>query len=264
MSAGAPRAGRTALVTGAGKRLGRAMALAFAERGYGVAAHYNGSRDGAEEAVAEIEARGGRARAIGADLSDPHLAAGLVDEVVGALGPPSLLVNSASFYDADDLATMTRDSWRALIDVNLSSPVALMSAFAKVWAESADGPPAGANVVNMLDVQLRAPSPQFFSYFCAKAGLEAATRLAAMELAPRIRVNAIAPGLVLPSWGQTPTEFEARQALTPMGAGLGAADIVQAALYLDAASQVTGHVLPVDGGQGLLGFGNAEMSRAHT
>lgn len=247
---------RTALVTGAGQRLGKAMAQAFAADGYAVGVHYNSSRAPAEAVVAEIAAQGGRAAAIECDLSDPTAAGALVEAAVAALGPVDLLVNSASFYGADTLATLDAASWRRLTDVNLAAPVMLMQAFARQF-DAADR--ATGAIVNMLDVQLAAPSPAYFSYFCAKAGLEMATRLAALELAPRIRVNGIAPGLVLPSGGQTEAEFAARQALTPMGAGLSADDIVEAARYLASARQVTGRVLAVDGGQALMGFGNAAI-----
>ncbi len=247
---------RAALVTGAGQRLGKAIALALAEDGYAVAVHYNTSRAPAEKVVEAIEAAGGKAAAIGRDLSDPFEAGALVDAAATALGPLSLLVNSASYYDSDTLATITEESWRKLTDVNLAAPVTLMQAFARQF--DAAGLASGA-IVNMLDVQILTPSPEFFSYFCAKGALETATRLAAYELAPKIRVNAVAPGLALPSWGQTDQEFADRQALTPMGAGLGAEDIVGAVRYLASAAQVTGQTIAVDGGQRLMGFGNADV-----
>lgn len=244
-----------ALVTGAGKRLGKAIAQAMAEDGYAVAAHYNGSAKDAEALAAEIIAAGGAAAAFQADLSDPSAAGPLFAAVTATLGPVGLLVNSASLYDDGPLPELTEEGWRALIDVNLTAPVMLMKAMA---AQAA--PPEGASVVNLCDVQTSAPSPQFFAYFCAKIGLEGATRLAALELAPRIRVNGIAPGLVLPSWGQSDAEYAARQDTTPLCRGLGPADIVGAVRYLRDARQVTGHVLPVDAGQRLMGFGNASLS----
>lgn len=250
---------KTALVTGAGQRLGRAIALALADDGFAVAVHYNSSRGPAEAVVAEIEAAGGRGAALSLDLGDPSAAGGLVDAAVSALGPLSVLVNSASLYDSDFLRTVTPDSWRRLTDVNLAAPVMLMQAFARQF--DAAGLSRGA-IVNMIDVQILTPSPQFFSYFCAKSGLEMATRLAAFELAPKIRVNGVAPGLVLPSWGQSPAEFADRQALTPLGAGLGASDIVGAVRYLASADQVTGQMICVDGGQRLMGFGNADVKPA--
>ncbi|MEM0908497.1 MAG: SDR family NAD(P)-dependent oxidoreductase [Pseudomonadota bacterium] len=249
----------TALVTGGAQRLGRAMALALAGAGYGVVIHYNTSKAPAEELAKELCAGGGRSVAIGRDLSDAGAAGALVEEAREALGPLTLLINSASTYDSDTLASMSETSWAALNNVNVFAPVMLMQAFAAQAAGTFPKPGSGS-IVNMLDVQLSSPSPQFFSYFCAKAALEAATRLAAVELAPAIRVNAIAPGLVLPSWGQTDAEFAARQRLMPLGEGLGAKDIVKAMLFLVETKHVTGHVIPVDSGQRLLGFGNADVT----
>lgn len=250
---------KVALVTGAGKRLGRSIAMALAAAGYRVAVHYNASGAAAAEVVSEVEGNGGSAVAIGRDLADVAGAGALVADAAAALGPVTLLVNSASYYDSDSLSDLTPESWRALTDVNVAAPVMLMQAFARQFEEGR-APPAGASIVNLLDVQLSAPSPEFFSYFCAKAAFETATRLAALELAPHIRVNAVAPGLVLPSWGQTPAAFAARQALTPLGEGLGAADIVEAVRYLADARHVTGQVIAVDSGQRLYGFGNADVT----
>lgn len=247
---------KTALVTGAGQRIGRAVAAALADDGYAVAIHYNTSQDEAESLAEEIAARHGTAVTIGFDLAERGAAGGLVAETVATLGPITLLVNSASIFEGDSLAHLTRDRLTRLTNVNFLAPVLLMKAFA-----AQDGLAEGV-VVNMLDVQLDAPSPDYFSYFCSKAALAQATRLAALELAPRIRVNAIAPGLVLPSGGQSEATFAERQAQTPLGAGLGVADIARAVLYLAEAHHVTGHVLPVDSGQRLLGFGNADMRPA--
>jgi NAD(P)-dependent dehydrogenase (short-subunit alcohol dehydrogenase family) len=243
-----------ALVTGGGKRLGRAIALGLAQSGRPVVVHYNTSRDGADAVVAEIRKAGGVAVALSQDLSDPFAAGALIEAAREAVGPLTVLVNSASLFDADSLATLTAESWRAVVDVNLTAPVVLMQAFAQQTPA-----PEGGAIVNILDTQLSSASPERFSYFCGKFGLEGATKLAAMALAPqKIRVNAVAPGLVLPS-GQTQEEYERRQDLTPLGRGLGSDDIVEAVLYLVGARQVTGHVLVVDAGQRLMGFGNAPV-----
>lgn len=243
-----------ALVTGAGKRVGRAIALGLAKTGRPVALHYNSSSTGAEEAAAAIRAAGGRAEIFAHDLTDPATAATLVARAREALGPIDVLVNSASLFSGDSLASLTMESWRALTDVNVTAPVFLMQAFA-----AQDPAPTGGAIVNVLDTQMTSASPERFSYFCGKFALEGATKLAAMELGPKkIRVNAVAPGLVLPS-EQTQEEYEARQDLTPLGRGLGPDDIVAGVLYLVAARQVTGHVLVVDAGQRLMGMGNAPM-----
>lgn len=243
-----------ALVTGGGKRIGRAIALALGADGYTVAVHYNSSADAAEKTVAEIEAAGGRAVAVGQDLARPEEIAAFFAQVVEAAGPVSVLVNSASNFDQDSLGTVTLESWQLGVDVNLTAPVMLMAAFARQ-----DPLPEGAAIINLLDVQMASPWPERLSYFCGKIALEGATRLAAFDLARRgITVNGIAPGLVLPS-GQTDEEYAARQGLTPMGPGLGPGDIVQAVRYLIAARQVTGHVLAVDAGQHLMGMGNSPI-----
>ncbi|MEL6963776.1 MAG: SDR family NAD(P)-dependent oxidoreductase [Pseudomonadota bacterium] len=245
---------RTALVTGAGKRLGRAIALSLAEDGYDVALHYNTSRQETEAVRGDVEALGRKAILVEGDLGDPSKAEAIVQQALTLGGSLSLLINSASYYDSDTLRTLTMASWQKLINVNLAAQVFMMQAFAQQPSI-----PQGASVVNMLDQQITTPSPQFFSYFTAKIGLEGATRLAAFELAPAIRVNGIAPGLVLPSWGQSQDEFESRQAMMPLGVGLGADDIVGAIRYFATASHVTGQVLFTDSGQRLIGIGNSDL-----
>ena len=247
---------RTALVTGGARRLGRAIALGLAEDGFDIALHYNRSAAEIEVVRQEIEARGRQATTIPADLRDPTSAAPIIEAAHATLGPLSLLVNNASLFTRDDLAGMTLKSWRRLTDINLSTPVFLMQAFA-----AQPSLPTGASVINMLDQQNAAPSPKFFSYAVAKIGLEGATRLAAFELAPRIRVNGIAPGLVLRSGSQTDATFRSYQQKMPLGEGLGADDIVRAVRYLIASPHVTGDVLTVDSGQGLIGPGNSALSR---
>lgn len=246
---------RIALVTGAGKRLGLAIARGLASKGYALALHYNTSSRGAQQLQAEITAAGGRAVLLQKDLSRPELAGELVSEAAEALGGPvSVLINSASAFNTDSLQDLTLESWQFLMNVNAAAPVFLMQAFA-----NQDPAPEGGAIVNLLDTQMRSASPERFSYFCGKFALEGATRLAAYDLGPRkIRVNAVAPGLVLPS-DQTQENFDSRQRVTPLGVGLGPQDIVEAVLYLTEAPQVTGHTLVVDGGQRLMGFGNAAL-----
>ena len=198
---------------------------------------------------------GRRAFRVKADLAYPDRMAALVEDVRTALGPISLLVNSASVFSKDSLSTMTLESWRHFIDVNLTSQVFLMKAIA-----GQPDLPKGSSIINMLDQQMSAPSPLFFSYAVAKIGFEGATRLAAFELAPDIRVNGIAPGLVLRSGNQTDQTFIEHQRKMPLGEGLGVADIVRALRYLIAADHVTGQILTVDSGQSLIGPGNSRLS----
>ncbi len=243
---------KTALVTGAGKRVGRAIALGLAGDGFDIIAHYNSSASEAEEVVREIAHLGCNAWPIQADLSDPQNAAGLVNDAVAKAGALYLLVNVASLFEDDSLATMTHGSWDRLLDVNVASPVFLMKAFAQQ-----PHLPEGASIVNFLDQQMLTPNPQFFSYFVAKIGLEGATRLAAFELAPKIRVNGIAPGLTLPSFGQDEERFLAQQNRTPMRSGLRPEHLMDALRYLANAERVTGQTIYVDSGQHLMGLGNS-------
>lgn len=246
---------KVALVTGAGKRLGKAIAERLADQGYALGLHYNSSIGGAAELRDQIIANSGEAVLLPKDLSKPEMAGELIEETNATLGGPvSVLVNSASAFNTDSLSDLTVETWQFLMNVNAAAPVFLMQAF----ANQNPLPEAGV-IINMLDTQMQSASPERFSYFCGKFALEGATRLAAYDLGPKgIRVNAIAPGLILPS-DQTQENFDSRQNLTPLGAGLGPEDIVAAVNYLVSAPQVTGHTMVVDAGQRLMGFGNAPI-----
>ncbi|MGI9523997.1 MAG: SDR family NAD(P)-dependent oxidoreductase [Hyphomicrobiaceae bacterium] len=245
---------RVALVTGAGRRVGRAIAIGLADSGYRIGAHYNGSVAGAEETLAIIEERGGDGTLLKRDLSQVESAGQLVLDARAALGPVNVLINSASSFAPDSIETLTPESWQELVNVNLAAPVFLMQEFARQ-----NPSPPDAAIINMLDTQMTSAAPERFTYFCSKFGLDGATRLAAFDLARKgVTVNAIAPGLILPS-EQTEAEFLHRQELTPMRQGLGAADIVDAVRYLIGARHVTGHTLVVDSGQRLMGFGNSSF-----
>ncbi|MDH3660520.1 MAG: SDR family oxidoreductase [Alphaproteobacteria bacterium] len=246
---------QVALVTGSAKRLGRAIALGLAEDGFDLALHHFRSGDEAEALRREIEALGRRTCLINGDLAAPEGASSIVEAGRHGLGPISLLVNNASLFEQDSLESLTLESWRRLTDVNLAAQIFLMQAFA-----AQPDLPDGASIINMLDQQMAAPNPKFFSYAVAKIGLEGATKLAAFELAPRVRVNGIAPGLVLPSWLQTEAKHRQRQQRMPLGEGLGPGDIVRAVRYLVSARHVTGEVLTVDSGQSLVGPGNSRLA----
>lgn len=235
-----------ALVTGAGRRIGRALALEAAACGYDMAVHGRAPSDDADAVVAEIRATGRRAAAFCADLADAAALPALVAEAGAALGPLALLVNSASLFEDDRLDTLTPASFDAHAAVNLRAPVLLIQAFAAALPPGREG-----LVVNIIDQRVWKPTPQFFSYGLAKAGLWDATRMAAQALAPRIRVNAIGPGPVLPSVHQRPGEFEAEARGVPLGRPVDPAEIAAALRYLVDARSVTGQMIAVDGGQHL-------------
>jgi NAD(P)-dependent dehydrogenase (short-subunit alcohol dehydrogenase family) len=245
-----------ALITGGGQRLGAAMALALARRGLDVAVHYNGSRAAAERVAAEARELGVGAVALQADLLDRPATAGLVPAAVAALGRPlSVLVNNASIFEHDTIATATWESWDRHIGSNLRAPYELIQAFAAQaprGARDAGGEPvAGGCVVNMIDQRVRKLTPKFSTYTIAKAGLWALTRTAAQGLGPDIRVNAIGPGPTLRGSRQSSAHFAAQRAATVLGRGAGPAEICRALEFLLDSPGVTGQLICVDGGQHL-------------
>jgi NAD(P)-dependent dehydrogenase (short-subunit alcohol dehydrogenase family) len=245
-----------ALVTGAGARLGRAMALRLAERGHDVAVHHNASREGAEAVAREIEAMGRRAVALRADLLDEGKTARLLPQAAEALGGPiTVLVNNASIFEYDTLATATRESWDRHVGSNLRAPFLLIQALAAQVPDpvpDAGGEPvAQALVVNMVDQRVRKLTPEFMTYTLAKAGLWTLTQTAAQALAPRVRVNAIGPGPTVRGHRQSEDHFARQRAGTVLQRGSDPEDILHALDYLLTAKAVTGELLCVDGGQHL-------------
>jgi len=237
-----------ALVTGAGARLGQAMAIALGQAGWGVAVHYNSSSAGADDTVRAIEARGGRAVSVQADLSGHEGTGQLVDTAARQLGGRlTLLVNSASTFAEDTLATHTARDWDYHFDTNARAPIALTQAFAKDFPASARG-----LVVNLIDQRVWKLNPQFFTYMLSKQALWTATRTMAQALAPRIRVNAIGPGPTLKSVHQSDEDFAAEKRATLTGEGSNPDEIVKALMYLIDADSVTGQMIASDGGQHLL------------
>jgi NAD(P)-dependent dehydrogenase (short-subunit alcohol dehydrogenase family) len=230
-----------ALVTGAARRIGRALALAAADAGYDVAVHHRDSEHDAEETAAAIRERGVHACVLGGDLAkDPQ---SLIYEARETLGPVTLLVNNASVFLDDRLETVARETWDAHMETNLHAPIALTQAFAAQGGEGL--------VVNITDQRVWRPNPQFFSYSLSKAGLWWATQTMAQALAPRIRVNAIGPGPTLPSIHQKAEDFEAEAGNVPLQRRASPDEIAAALRYLIDAPSVTGQMIAVDGGQHL-------------
>lgn len=244
------------LVTGAGARLGRAMAEYLAARGHDVAVHYATSAAGAQDTVAAIRATGRNAVALQADLLDEDQTRPLLPAAAEALGGPiTCLVNNASVFEHDDIRTATRESWDRHMESNLRAPFVLIQAMAAQGLEPAidpGGEPVAAGlVVNMIDQRVRKLTPEFMSYTIAKMGLWALTRTAAQALAPAIRVNAIGPGPTLRGHRQSEEHFAAQRAGTVTGRGSHPSDITAALGYFLDAPAVTGQLLCVDGGQHL-------------
>lgn len=235
-----------ALVTGAAKRIGRTIALRLAAAGYAVAVHHRASPEEADAVVAEIAGAGGRAVALAAELTDDAATGSLVARAAEALGPVTLLVNSASLFQDDRIATVTREGWDAHMGANLWAPIRLTQAFAAALPEDREG-----CVVNILDQRVKRLNPQFFSYTLSKAALWTATQTLAQALAPRIRVNGVGPGPTLPSVHQQGGEFEQEAAAVPLGRSTSPEEIAEAVLWLAGARSVTGQMIAVDGGQHL-------------
>jgi NAD(P)-dependent dehydrogenase (short-subunit alcohol dehydrogenase family) len=237
---------RAALVTGGVKRIGRAITVALAGAGYAVAIHTRASRAEAEALCGEIAAKGGKAHPVLADLADHHAVSGLVAAAAAAIGPLTLLVNNAALFEADDIGTFECDCFDRLCAVNLRAPLHLVQTFAAQAPEGGD-----PSVVNLLDQRVYKPTPQFLTYGLTKSALHAATTVLAQALAPRLRVNAVAPGPTLPSPRQNATAFARQAQAVPLGRGPSPEEIANAVLYLAQARSVTGVTIAVDGGQRL-------------
>jgi NAD(P)-dependent dehydrogenase (short-subunit alcohol dehydrogenase family) len=237
---------RAALVTGGAQRIGRAIAAALAQRGYAVAVQTRHSGDAAAALVAEIVAAGGCAAVVEADLADHAAVLRLVPAAAAQVGPLTLLVNNAAEFEPDEIGALDRTRFDRHVAVNLRAPIFLADAFAA--QAPAD---AGASIVNVLDQRVLKPTPRFLSYGLTKSALFAATTTLAQALAPRIRVNAVAPGPTLPSPRQDAAAFARQAHAVPLGRGPGPQDIADAVLYLAGAASVTGVTIAVDGGQHL-------------
>ncbi|MFY0308878.1 SDR family oxidoreductase [Leisingera sp. D0M16] len=245
-----------ALVTGAGRRLGRAMALELAARGHDVAVHYATSAQDAEDTAGEIRAMGRQTAVLQADLLDEAEAQALLPRAAAALGGPvTCLVNNASVFEHDTLASATRDSWDRHLNSNLRAPFVLLQAMAAqdvpLERDASGEPRAWGLAVNMIDQRVRKLTPEFMSYTLAKSALWTLTRTAAQALAPQIRVNAIGPGPTLQGPRQSEGQFARQRQATILQRGADAEDITAALAYLLQAKAVTGQMICVDGGQHL-------------
>lgn len=245
-----------ALVTGAGQRLGSAMALYLGQRGYDVAVHYATSAAGAEAVASDIRDMGRTATALRADLLVEDQTQRLIDQAALSLGGPlTVLVNNASIFEYDNLATATRRSWDRHVESNLRAPFVLIQNFAHqcppMVRDAAGEALASGLVVNMVDQRVLKLTPEFSTYTLAKMGLWALTQTAAQGLAPQIRVNAIGPGPTLRGARQTEEHFARQRAATVLQRGANAADVVAALGYFLDAPAVTGQLVCVDGGQHL-------------
>lgn len=245
-----------ALVTGAGARLGQAMALYLGARGYDVAVHYAGSEIGAADTVSQLHAMGRHSVALQADLLDEDAAQALLPAAAKALGGPiTVLINNASIFEYDNISTASRTNWDRHLGSNLRAPFVLTQALAAqapaADLDSAGEPIAPSLVINMLDQRVHNLTPEFMTYTIAKMGLWAFTQTAAQALAPHVRVNGIGPGPTLQGHKQSKSHFENQRKATILERGANALDITAALGYFLDAPAVTGQMIAVDGGQHL-------------
>lgn len=238
---------KTALVTGAARRLGRAIALDLAADGWNLAIHYHTSRDEAESVAAQARALGVKVVTLACDLAREDQTATLTGRATEALGPLTALINSASLFEEDDWQSASRASWDAHVETNLRAPFLLAQHFARQLPAGLDG-----SIINVIDQRVLKPTPQFLSYSLSKAGLYWLTTTLAQGMAPRVRVNAVGPGPTIRNARQSEDDFARQRQATVLQRGALPADICAAIRYLLAAQAVTGQMLAVDGGQHLI------------
>ncbi len=239
--------GRNAVVTGAGVRLGRAMALALAESGVNVVVHYNSSEEPARDVATEINQLGQEAVLVEANLSDPVSAAATIFEAAEReLGSVDILINSAAIFEQSDLLSTTEGQWDRHHTINLKAPFFVSQAFLKQLPRENKG-----HIINIVDWRGTRPPGDYVAYTPTKVGLVGMTKNLAQGLAPQVQVNAIAPGAILPGSTETEAHFAERSKEIPMRRTGDPSFITDAMLYLLKSDFVTGEVIHVSGGEGL-------------
>ena len=241
-----PNQSGIALVTGASTRIGAAIVRALAKAGHAVVIHYRSDADGAEKLAAEINASGGRAAAVQADLRTRTDRAGLIAAAAKPFGPLTILLNNASIFDPDRINDVNEDLWDRHFSVHAEAPIFLSRDFAGQLPAGVEG-----NIINMIDERVLHPSPAYFSYTLSKSVLWTATQTMAQSLAPAIRVNAIGPGPVLPHTGQSDDDFEQSVKSLPLKRHADPEAISQGVLAILSMPSYTGQMLALDGGKHL-------------
>jgi len=237
---------RAALITGAAKRIGRAIAKDLADNGFSVAIHANGSLAEAEEFAAELRQGGHRAYAVQGDLTKINETEKLIQTASDALGPLDLLVNNASVFHEDSLRAFDAEIWDQHFAVHLRAPSILAAKFAEQLPANANG-----LIVNIIDQRVWALRPSFYSYTLSKSALWTATQTMAQALAPRIRVNAIGPGPSMPSERQRQEDFQAQVAALILKRGPELEEFGRTIRFLFETPSITGQMIALDGGQHL-------------
>lgn len=235
-----------ALVTGASARIGRAIALGLGASGFTVAVHHRDSDAEALKTVGDIEAAGGKAQCFAANLADESAVDALMAGVTETLGPVTCLINNASRFEDDDIGTMSRASWDAHLEPNLRAPLRLTQLMAENLGH------IEGNVINLIDQRVLKLTPQFLSYTVSKTALWTLTQTLAQALAPRVRVNAIAPGPTLKNHRQSAADFKKQVDATPLGRGASLEEFTSTVDWILATPSLTGQMITLDGGQHLI------------
>lgn len=245
MSPRSDLAGKTALVTGGAKRIGKAVALALAKRGVHVAIHYHASAEEADMTASQVRAEGVRAWAFSANLEDAEQADTLTSRVVETAGPIDILVNNASIFSESRVTDLSPEVLHQNVTVNALAPLLIARRFA---AQGREG-----SLVNFLDCRIADYDREHAAYHLSKRMLFTLTRMMAVEFAPAIRVNAVAPGLILPPAGKDESYSQSLAPTNPLGKAGNLGDVVAAVLFLLESGFITGQVIYVDGGRHLRG-----------
>ena len=234
------------LITGAATRVGKAIALHFAERGWNIALHYFSSSAKAKELKKTIEKHWVKVALIKADLKNPKQTEKIITSAKKKLGSINCLVNNAALFDKDDITNFTTKSWNDHLNINLLAPTILTRQFAKQAPKK-----TVSNIINIIDQRIFNLTPFFMSYTISKSGLQTLTKTMAMRLGPNIKVNAIAPGPTIKSKRQTDKHFRNQVRSTLLKKTVRSEDICDTVEFLINNNSVTGQIIAVDSGQNL-------------
>ena len=237
---------KSAIVTGAAKRIGAGIAMALSSQGWFVYLHYNSSSEEAKEVLYEIKSSGGNGKLINMDLSYPDCGEQIINQIDKAAPPVELLINNAARFEYDNISNINSVSLDQHFFANVRGPILLSKAFFELVKKGQQG-----CVINILDNKIFALNPDYLSYTISKAALQCATETFAMAMAPHVRVNGIAPGITLESGGQGESSFQKGQKMSPIGKVSSVEDIIKALFFIVDTTSLNGHIITIDGGQRL-------------
>ena len=232
----------TVLVTGGAKRIGREICLRLSEEGFSIAIHYRTSEQEANQLVGDIESNGGKAKSLQCDLNDSDSVRGLIHKANESLGTVVGVVNNASFFSFDRIEILTEELWTEHMRINAFAPLVLIAELSKSHQEA-------SWVVNVLDFKVESPNADYLSYTGSRFTMYGLTSALAIDLAPRIRVNSVAPGHVLTSDVLDADSLKVVQSQSPLGFGPSANDVSEAVFFLANSPSITGQTIFVDSGE---------------